>query len=215
MKRFSFLRPSVVERWASAKFRRSPVGCVKYLSLMPVFGAILFSSTSYAEMPNAYHSNQIASGAIATGMDACTQAALRRDPNVPSGLIRRYCSCTIDWIAQNSGLSNEVQVPPPSTVSMCASRAKKLDPAYPLKNSFDSRRLAADSVWEFMNRCQEHSRQYFAQSKSAQVPPNFGLYYCSCVGDFFRDHVESAAGEAPGEANHYCVQWALKKTSTI
>jgi len=186
---------------------------MNFRSTRLVFILAIFVGSNYclADMPNAYHSEQMSSGAIATGMDSCTNSATKAGPKLGANVIRSYCSCVIDWQVVHTTENNQGFIPPVPTLASCMKNAK--NKSYPLKNAYNSKKLSSDTIWQFINRCQSYVGERMKQNITVKLPSNMSLYQCSCLSDFFRDHLELANGEAPQQTNHYCSEWAYSRAS--
>ncbi len=74
-----------------------------------------------ADMPNAFHANQMASGAVAAGMDGCQQGMRKRNPTISTSFSLYYCSCSLDWLRDNLGKEPIDKLP----VAKCMDWAKR------------------------------------------------------------------------------------------
>jgi hypothetical protein len=119
----------------------------------------------------------------------------------------------MDWSEGHPIETNKGFMPPVPTLSLCAKMAITGKASYPLKNVSSAAKMSSDSVWQFMNRCQNQYSERLKKNPSLHVPKNMSLYHCSCMSDFFRDNLQAAAGAVPDSVNHYCAQWAISQTS--
>lgn len=69
----------------------------------------LISIETRADMPNAFHKEQLASGAIATFMDSCQESFRKNRPDLTTYVSLYVCSCMGDWLRDhpNSATSFE------------------------------------------------------------------------------------------------------------
>lgn len=185
-----------------------------FIALITLFLSI--PNNSHADTLNAYHPEQMSSAAIAAGIDSC-MTGVRKSTGIspkrfPETASRPYCSCSMDWM-ENRGIQGSHKVLPPLNVlSICAKKASKYRAIYPLKNSFSSKKMPSDTVWQWMNYCQNQYAERLAKTPTLKVPTNISLYHCSCMSDFLRDNAIDATFTIPDSVNHYCAQWALGST---